>query len=548
MFKNQPVQGTGADVSAGYHGYWITDFTQIDPHFGTNAELTALIAGGPRHGHQGLLRHHHQPHRRRDPVRRRTSTPTAARPTTPTSTPTGNAFDDRDFAGTADVPDAGRRVSFPYTPGRRRRRTTDVKAPAWLNDPTLLPQPRQLDLHRRELASTATSSAWTTCSPSSPAVVDGHDRHLQDVDQRTAASTASASTPSSTSTIEFWQEFAPGHPGLRRRRTASRTSSSSARSSTRNPAFTSPLHHRAASCRRSLDFRFQAAAPQLRRQGGADRRPARPVRRRTTTTPTPTPTPTACPPSSATTTWAASATSSRPTTRRRRRRAAGPRPARAHADVLRPRHAGRLLRRRAGLHRRRRRQGRPPGHVPQPGRLVQRRRPDRHRRAPPPTTTSTQTHPLYQHLAGAGRRSREAHPALRTAPQMHRYADRRRRASTPSPASTAAEGVEYVVALNNADDRADRGDPDLLGAACGFTGRLAGRRRPAADHRRPTAQLAVTVPPLSAVVYRADAALVGRRRRRRAITVDRPPARRVRRSTGRGRRSRPTWPQPASPR
>ncbi len=37
------MQGTGADVSAGYHGYWITDFTQIDPHLGTNAELKNLI-------------------------------------------------------------------------------------------------------------------------------------------------------------------------------------------------------------------------------------------------------------------------------------------------------------------------------------------------------------------------------------------------------------------------------------------------------------------------------------------------------------------------
>jgi len=42
-FKNQPVQGTGVDASAGYHGYWITDFTQIDPHLGTNAEMTSLI-------------------------------------------------------------------------------------------------------------------------------------------------------------------------------------------------------------------------------------------------------------------------------------------------------------------------------------------------------------------------------------------------------------------------------------------------------------------------------------------------------------------------
>src|ERR1044072_451136 len=43
VFKSRPVQGTGDDVSAGYHGYWITDFTQVDPHFGTNDELKKLV-------------------------------------------------------------------------------------------------------------------------------------------------------------------------------------------------------------------------------------------------------------------------------------------------------------------------------------------------------------------------------------------------------------------------------------------------------------------------------------------------------------------------
>src|SRR5439155_13542736 len=28
VFTNRPVQGSGNDISAGYHGYWITDFTQ----------------------------------------------------------------------------------------------------------------------------------------------------------------------------------------------------------------------------------------------------------------------------------------------------------------------------------------------------------------------------------------------------------------------------------------------------------------------------------------------------------------------------------------
>src|SRR5665647_443164 len=49
-FLNRPVQGTGANASAGYHGYWITDFTQIDPHLGTNAELTTLIGAAHARG------------------------------------------------------------------------------------------------------------------------------------------------------------------------------------------------------------------------------------------------------------------------------------------------------------------------------------------------------------------------------------------------------------------------------------------------------------------------------------------------------------------
>ena len=40
-FKNKAVQPE--DNSAGYHGYWITDFTQIDPHLGTNQDLRALV-------------------------------------------------------------------------------------------------------------------------------------------------------------------------------------------------------------------------------------------------------------------------------------------------------------------------------------------------------------------------------------------------------------------------------------------------------------------------------------------------------------------------
>ncbi len=43
IFKNKPVQGGKGEESAGYHGYWVTDFTTVDPHFGTNAEFKAFV-------------------------------------------------------------------------------------------------------------------------------------------------------------------------------------------------------------------------------------------------------------------------------------------------------------------------------------------------------------------------------------------------------------------------------------------------------------------------------------------------------------------------
>ncbi|HVI97921.1 MAG TPA: alpha-amylase family glycosyl hydrolase [Sphingomonas sp.] len=43
IFKNKPVQGAPGEEMAGYHGYWITDFTRVDPHFGTNDDFKALV-------------------------------------------------------------------------------------------------------------------------------------------------------------------------------------------------------------------------------------------------------------------------------------------------------------------------------------------------------------------------------------------------------------------------------------------------------------------------------------------------------------------------
>ena len=50
IFKNKPVQGGKGQESAGYHGYWITDFTSVDPHFGTNAEFKSFVDAAHKRG------------------------------------------------------------------------------------------------------------------------------------------------------------------------------------------------------------------------------------------------------------------------------------------------------------------------------------------------------------------------------------------------------------------------------------------------------------------------------------------------------------------
>ena len=45
VMKNQNVQGMGRlqDHSSGYHGYWVLDFTSVDPHLGSEADFAKLV-------------------------------------------------------------------------------------------------------------------------------------------------------------------------------------------------------------------------------------------------------------------------------------------------------------------------------------------------------------------------------------------------------------------------------------------------------------------------------------------------------------------------
>ena len=134
-FTNRPVQGTGANASAGYHGYWVTDFTQIDPHFGTNAELESFIDDAHGRGIKVFF----------DIITNHTADVIdyeeqqygyVSKEAEPYRDASGNVFDDRDFAGGEDFPELDAATSFPYTPVFRNESDRTVKVPAWLNDPT----------------------------------------------------------------------------------------------------------------------------------------------------------------------------------------------------------------------------------------------------------------------------------------------------------------------------------------------------------------------------------------------------------------------------
>ncbi|MFJ9705278.1 pullulanase-type alpha-1,6-glucosidase [Streptomyces sp. NPDC101234] len=132
IFKNKPVQGTGSNASAGYHGYWITDFTQVDPHFGTNKDLATLISKAHAKGMKVFF----------DVITNHTadvvdyeekSYDYLSKGAFPYLTKDGRPFDDADHADGKKRFPAVSTASFPRTPVV----TSRSKVPSWLNDPTM---------------------------------------------------------------------------------------------------------------------------------------------------------------------------------------------------------------------------------------------------------------------------------------------------------------------------------------------------------------------------------------------------------------------------
>lgn len=139
VFQNKPVQGPPGQESAAYHGYWITDFTRVDPHLGTNEEFGALVDAAHARGLKvyldivinhtaDVIRYRECPSGGCDyrwagdyPVQRRGGL-------------SGEAIN-AGFTGSGTLADFGRltRPDYAYTPFVPADEA-DLKAPAWLNE------------------------------------------------------------------------------------------------------------------------------------------------------------------------------------------------------------------------------------------------------------------------------------------------------------------------------------------------------------------------------------------------------------------------------
>ena len=137
QFTNRWVQGEGTPggTSAGYHGYWQIDYSSIDPHFGTNAEMQQLVTDAHALGIDIYF----------DIVANHTgdvitytegdNPPYISKSDSPYLDSLGAPFDDSAYAGTGTFPSVDPAISFPYTPTYNTVKDETIKSPAFLNDP-----------------------------------------------------------------------------------------------------------------------------------------------------------------------------------------------------------------------------------------------------------------------------------------------------------------------------------------------------------------------------------------------------------------------------
>ncbi|WP_051970453.1 pullulanase-type alpha-1,6-glucosidase [Kitasatospora azatica] len=266
IFKNRPVQGTGDNASAGYHGYWITDFTQVDPHFGTNDQLKELIKKAHSRGIKVFF----------DVITNHTADvvdyaqgshayrsigayPTLDRSGAPVDE---TAAADADAAGgTASFPDLTAN-SFPYTPVVTQ---PAAKKPDWLNDPTLYHN-RGDSTFVGESATEGDFSGLDDLDTQNPKVVKGFEQVYQTWVRDTGVDGFRIDTVKHVN-MAFWQQWAPALKSYAAKQGNNKFFMFGEVYSA-DPSITSPYVTKG-KLQATLDFPFQDAARRFASQGGS---------------------------------------------------------------------------------------------------------------------------------------------------------------------------------------------------------------------------------------------------------------------------------------
>ncbi|WP_442906786.1 pullulanase-type alpha-1,6-glucosidase [Kitasatospora sp. NBC_01246] len=270
IFKNKPVQGAGDQASAGYHGYWITDFTQVDPHFGTNEQLKELIAKAHAKGIKVFF----------DVITNHTADvidyaqqqygyrSTGAYPVLDAD---GRPVDETAVADAgAGSPAAWPKLtkdSFPYSPVFRKPADTAAKAPAWLNDPALYHN-RGDSTFVGESATEGDFSGLDDLDTQNPKVVQGFEKVYQQWVKDAGVDGFRIDTVKHVN-MAFWQQWAPALKDFAAKQ-GNKKFFMFGEVLSSDPAVTSPYVTKGR-LQATLDFPFQSAARSYVSQGGSAR-------------------------------------------------------------------------------------------------------------------------------------------------------------------------------------------------------------------------------------------------------------------------------------
>ena len=141
IFQNKAVQGPAGNESAGYHGYWITDFTRPDAHFGEPAEFTAFVDAAHARGmkvYMDIITNHTadvigyvEGEETGYAYRSKADYPTVTR-----GGPEGERINEGFVEGDSSEANFAKltRPDWAYTPVVAEAEKS-IKTPAWLNDP-----------------------------------------------------------------------------------------------------------------------------------------------------------------------------------------------------------------------------------------------------------------------------------------------------------------------------------------------------------------------------------------------------------------------------